>query len=420
MVSKRRHTILLVAILSLSCTIGFGQIKKEEIQVIDTTKSLEDAFAFFSDEIADYRVVALGEQTHTPDASFAIRAKLMEYLVEHHDFEVVLFEAGMFDLTVANDLVKETSSIDSLKGSLYGFWSKPTEHKGMFNYFQSVIDRKLPLRFGGFDCKLTSPYGRSQGRYTQKLTQVLQEAKANTSTSEYELYLKIWESIEADMQEGGLKSFSYKMEPEEKEEFLQLSRFFEEKLRSSGNDYWAQMMHTVDESVALYSDFRLLKAIFNKNSMLELNNRRDVLMAENLDYLLYEVYPDKKVLLIGATYHFVRNVSKISPSKVGLDLSRSITMGEIAHETGRDEFFVVGFTAPKTTKCKAKSENPNASLYCMQNDLGYEMAYFPLHKWNLAEADEDKQQVIEILHPKKPTQHPNWNHVLDAVVLINK
>ena len=144
-------------------------------------------------------------------------------------------------------------------------------------------------------------------------------------------------------------------------------------------------------------------------------------MAENLDYLLNHVYKEKKVILIGATYHFARNVSQMQPGKVsGLDLSKSVTIGEIMSESTREEIFVVGFTAPSRKNCKAKGNGKHQTLPCTRQGLGYDIAYFPLRQWPLSEPDLDKQLVVPILHPKSETRHPDWNGVLDAVVFINK
>ena len=407
-------------LLWLQATLSFGQINPDQVHAIDTTQTLEASFAFIGNEIGNTRVVALGEQTHTPDASFKVRAKLIEYLIEYKGFEVVLFEAGMFDLHVANKLATQTQAVDSLKKGLYSFWGKAPQHKRLFEYLGATINNgHKALTFAGFDCKLTSAYSRKDGQYLQALTRELKAINTPDVAEASATYLAIWAKIDADMKRGGLKSVAYKMKDKEKQRFLELSKQFQEVLTKTGNTYWAQIIRMVDESVVLYADFSMGKALTNKQFMLALNNKRDSLMAQNLDYLLHEVYKDKKVILFGATYHFARNVSLMQPKKVmGLDLSKSVTSGQILHNAGKEKIFVIGFTAPEPLKCNSKSLDTGSKLNCIQNTLGYNIAYFPLHQWNLQTAPADVQPIIKIVHPNSQTRHPDWNAVLDAVVLI--
>jgi erythromycin esterase-like protein len=392
-------------------------INPTQIQGIDTTKPLKESFAFMADEIGDARVVALGEQTHSPDVSFEIRAKLIEYLIENQGFEVVLFEAGMFDLHVASKNLKKTKDIADLQNALYSFWGKTEYHNQLFNYLQNKLTADQSIEFAGFDCKLTSRPVATTNIYTEMLREALKAANIDSTLSEYKRYIDIWQKIEENRKKGGLHSIVYPMTAAEKDEFLALSTFFQQKLKAAGNTLWSRMLHGIDQSIAMYSDFTMEKAQSDPALLLRINNKRDQLMANHLEYLLTEVYKNKKIILIGANYHFVRNVAKITPSNVaGLDFAQSITMGQLVQKTINENIFTIGFMAPEKYNCNT-DEN---ALGCLQQQAGYSVAYHPLHKWNLNEEDATQQQIIKLFMPQSPSKHPNWNEVIDAVVFINK
>ena len=397
------------------------KIEPSHIQAIDTTQSLEATFAFIAEEIGDSRIVGLGEQTHTPDVSFTIRAKLVEYLIEHQGFEVILFEAGMFDLHVAAANAIEQKDITELQDALYGFWGNTAFHNRLFTYLQSQLDACEDIAFAGFDSKLTSRQVATTDVYSKMLAHELSSAGVATTSDEYVEYLNTWQAIEESRKQGGIHALVFPMSNEEKERFLHLSDFFQKKLTAAGNRYWSRMISGIDESIAVYSDFSMEKVQADPSIMLQINNKRDSLMADNLQYLLEETYKDKKVILIGASYHFVRNVDKITPSTVmGLDFSKSVTTGQIINDRLDEKVFTFGFMAPTEYSCGDNTQGKTTTLGCLQQQAGYPIAYHPLHKWNLKEEDASQQQVIPLFMPQSPSQHANWNEVIDAVVFINK
>lgn len=385
-------------------------------------------FDFLKEEIGDKRIVAIGEQMHEDGATFALRAKMIEYLISEMDFDVILFEAGMFDLYAANSSTQTSKNIDSLKNGLYGFWKNADQHVELFAFLQEKFDSGSEITFGGFDCKLTSGYGRSNNNYTRLLSKhITRIDKDFADLPTFKDYLQFWMNIEADMNKGGLGSIAFKMDAEEKSTLMRYSQSVQEWLITQNELEWAQMVKTVDESVLLYSDFRLLKVLFNKEWVLSLNNRRDELMAENLSYLLSTKYAGKKVILFGATYHFARNIQTISPSKVkGIALDKSVTAGGLIYPEIQKDMYTIGFTAyegtygyikkgKKANKVKESSERSLSHQLANQN---YEAAFVSLENITTNHPFWQNNAVIRFLDYQTDTSSPDWSAVMDAVVFI--
>ena len=91
-------------------------------QVINAELPGKEDLQLLKKEIGDKRIVFLGEATHEDGATFEVRTKIVEFLMEEKDFDVVLFEAGMFDLMQANIEFQKTGKSGSIKKALWGFW----------------------------------------------------------------------------------------------------------------------------------------------------------------------------------------------------------------------------------------------------------------------------------------------------------
>jgi erythromycin esterase len=400
----------------------------ENVQPINLDSNDLDDLDFLKEVVGNKRIVAIGEQTHEDGATFGLRGKIIEYLIKEMGFKVILFEAGMFDLYVANEVTQASKQIDSLRNGLYGFWKNADQHDQLFTFLQEQLLTGTDIEFGGFDCKLTSAYGRKNSNYTRLLKQhVAKLDKDYSTTPAFDVYVQLWAKIEADMQKGGLASFAFKMNVVEKSTLLKQSKITQQWLSQKGEFEWAQMVKTVDESVVLYADFSLGKALFNKDWLLSLNNHRDELMAENLQYLLSTKYADKKVILFGAAYHFVRNIQTVTPRKVrGIALDRSVTTGGILYPEFHDEIYSIGFTAfdgtygyvkkgKKGSKVKKSSEK---SLSYQLANKNYEAAFVSLNKISNDSQYWFNNPVIRFLDYETDTSAPDWSAVMDAVVYI--
>ncbi|MFN7490608.1 MAG: erythromycin esterase family protein [Chryseotalea sp.] len=261
-------------------------------QVINAELPSKNELQLLKKEVGDKRIVFLGEATHEDGATFEARTKIVEFLTEEMDFDVVLFEAGMFDLLQANKEFQKTGKSESIKKALWGFW-KTQQLQSFYSFIEQRKAAGNNIEFAGFDCKFSSSYGFDNNNYSRFWETFFQEKNSAILKNEnFTNYMAVWKDIESGYQQtgmkGGLAKLRYKMSNKEKHSFRNLSIWMADELRKLGENKLTQLLRSNDEGIIAYSKTRLWKLILNKKSFLPINNRRDELMADNLRHLLSE------------------------------------------------------------------------------------------------------------------------------------
>ena len=426
--------VLLASIAAQSLFAQYPQLSDEWLsknaQVINTDLPGKEDLQLLKNEIGDKRIVFLGEATHFDGATFVVRTKIVEFLIDEMDFDVVLFEAGMFDLMQANIEFQKTGKSESIKKALWGFW-RTQQWQSFYSFIEQRKAAGNNIEFSGFDCKFSSAYGFDNNNYSRFLETIFQEKNPATLKNEnFTNYMAVWRDIESGYQKsgmkGGLAKMRYKMSKKEKESFRNLSTWMADELKKMGENKLAQLLRSTDEGIIAYSDTRLWKLILNRKSFIPVNNRRDELMADNLRHLLSEVYPDKKVIVIGATYHFIRNNQTIDPIKImGIPVHESVIAGDLIYKEFANEIYTIGFTSydgdygyPREGK-KGRAVTPpgaNSLEYQLAN-RGIEQAFVSLrHSAN--EPFFSNGTSLRLFGHSSNATSKNWHKVLDAVYFI--
>lgn len=101
------------------------------IQSFDDADTAE--FAILKSEFAGSKVVGLGEATHGTKEFYQYKAKLIKYLVEHHNLRVLVFESDMVGMESINDYVQSKGGL-TLEQAMNNY--------GLFDIYrtQEVVD----------------------------------------------------------------------------------------------------------------------------------------------------------------------------------------------------------------------------------------------------------------------------------------
>jgi erythromycin esterase len=264
------------------------------------------------------------------------------------DFDVILFESGLYDCKKANELLKQGESIDNtINNAIFEIWSKSLQCQNLFDYIKNNIDQ---IDIGGVDNQLT---GNFSNYLLHDLKNYLQSINVSYST------IPNWNEVETIIT-NFMDRVYYNTEPPEEAIINNFISALEqlivhlEDVKNLNNpsdiNFWIQEI----KNIINYSNFKWGQYGYETGDVMPaaIRRMRDEQMGRNLVWHAKENYPSRKIIVWAATYHNIRNLSRIkSPSNhtVNPNWADMTTMGEVAHDSLGSDVYSIGFTAYKGT-----------------------------------------------------------------------
>lgn len=271
--------------LKLLAQPNFEAVKENlvEIKSIDIYDESYLGYESFKQEIGNKTIVMLGEQTHGHGTTFTAKTKIIKYLVENMNFDVIAFESSFYEINkIWESDIEFSKKVDSVKSEIYGVWSKRSEVLPFFEY----VKRKEPrVDLTGFDCQHQMPYGKAN--YINDLKDFIKRknlsAKDNIEYSKFENTLK------------NLIKFDLKTKPSAKElsAFNTILDLVKSQLENGTLD--AEASFWIQEIASLKKEIR---SAWNPTNLKGVSRfaARDSAMAENLLWLVNSKYKGEKLL----------------------------------------------------------------------------------------------------------------------------
>jgi erythromycin esterase len=314
---------------------------------------------FIKTEIGDKQIVMIGEQDHFAGASIDAKARIVNYLIKEMGFEVILFEAGFYDVQKSVEYLKKENR-GGFRYSLYFLWAKSQNIIPFLDTLsKNAVNDKIYL--DGFDPKFTSIY--SSKFYISDLEQILNETEyIKSNQADWNIFKKLVQTA-ADKFDKKLTKFNAK----ERDLLYRVSRDINKVLVSANQTYWAQAVLTNTDILIEYSKISLKDMIANNEKAENLDNNRDSLMSENTKWLLENKYKGKKVIIWAASYHITKQPEIISSTSKDNFSGKKTLGGEIGN-IYKDKVYSIGFISyqgkygisfdkPKGTTMKPHNEN---------------------------------------------------------------
>lgn len=284
------------------------------------------------DILAGVRVVLLGEAHHGDGSDLLAKSRLVRFLHEEMDFDVLAFEASLYAVAKAWQAIKSGEPPhDALLKGVSRLWVNSEQVQPLIDYVGAAARTENPLELAGFDPQFSG--SAAEETLVSELTEFL-------GTNELTDLRVELEGGSGELLQAVLESRFYSDPASLPDSIGQLGfiRFLREVARdieaavdSREAKFWSQILR----STALQA-----RVLFDGAAGRGYDDSRDRQMAENLVWLANEYFPGRKIIVWAHTGHVMRN-----PTMLEREAWADYLMGDGVWEALGEESYVVGFSS---------------------------------------------------------------------------
>ncbi|HEY8023372.1 MAG TPA: erythromycin esterase family protein [Burkholderiaceae bacterium] len=242
----------------------------------------------FGVAVGNARVVVLGEQTHGEGDVYSLKVRLVEYLHEAKGFNVLVMESGLFEGDAIERARKTGNDVlDMAPGNIFFVYAKTDQARPVFAYIDSQRKAGTPLEFATFDSQHSGLL--SQSTMVDQLAAFLTETgSVLPQSNEWQLFKEQTQAL--------LKFSRAAPSPAIQDTYFQLSAQAEQCLSTTDKPalreraaFWRRVLASMRSQAKRFwaADDALADDI----------NQREEASADNLIWLLGDVFPEKKIVI---------------------------------------------------------------------------------------------------------------------------
>lgn len=326
-----KGTIVLLIILA-SIQLD-AQDNKPEIYSTQMNNSIDGELffntKFIDDLLKDKRIILLGELDHGDGTSMEIKSKVIKYLHEKHNFNLLVFESGLINCNALWTSTKEGNFIaQNASDHIYPIWSEVKETEKLFQYIDRQNQLGRTLQTVGIDPQFS-------GKRNEKVFIELLKTKLSSS----EIENKRFDEFSYEL---GIVSQWMKYPDKDKH------RITESTFNAHIEYYKKKVLPKVDSSEKelwnlYFENIQTLATIKweRREGSFEL---RDWQMFRNLTFWLNK-YSHEKVIVWAANAHIIRNDIHLSGRHSDHKLIGIKKLGDHIFSAYPDDTYSIAFTA---------------------------------------------------------------------------
>jgi erythromycin esterase len=274
------------------------------------------------------RVVQLGESGHGVAEFNLAKVRLTKFLHQEMGFDVIAFESPLYECYFAEQQVEAQPPSGVLRNCLIAVWHT-REVLPLFDYIRDAKRGPRPLTLAGFDIQ-------QRGWGEQGRAEFLREALVKIDPTYAEEVYQLDKEFQKKTIEGAANFAAYlKVEATRLiAAYDKLARFLAQT-RAKSKD---KLTNDFKKLAVAHQTARSLSQLIRHQTAADrmTSEIRDKGMAENLDFLLDELYPGKKVIVWAHNQHVRHKNEAIAAKPMRM-------MGSWLVGRHRKELYTIGF-----------------------------------------------------------------------------
>lgn len=242
--------------------------------------------------IGDKRIVMLDELTHGEGNVYAYKARVVRYLHAHKGFDVLVLESGLFDVARLWQLRAPVRTL--APGNIFYMYANSAEVWPLFDYLDAQRSSARPLQLAGLDGRLSGSLSRRElvpqlrAHFSRQKPDAAQAALLERYLGQVQRLL-----------DGQLLN----ADAAEQQQFLHDGHWLETRLAAPDNVHGADVFNSdgfwrrINASLQRMAEVAWQRQPFDAH---------DPVMAGNMQWLMQQAYPGRKVVVWGHLAHLNR------------------------------------------------------------------------------------------------------------------
>lgn len=274
------------------------------------------------------RIIQLGESGHGVAQFSMVKVRLIKYLHEQCGFDVIAFESGLYDCFTANGKISAETPLMNMKRSIFQVWHTE-EVLALFEYLKAQSATGHPLIISGFDIQMSSTYSYFGRAYDfKRMILPLDSVYAQSVYRQDSIFTQDSDINYLINNQSALKIFYDSLG-----HFLEINKF-------AILEHHPQELNLINVLIQTASmtppaiDMYVLNAQQNYPAGASLRDQR---MADNIDFIMNTLYPDKKIIVWAHNTHVCHKYAEVIGSGNAFK-----NMGQWLAERHRQEMYTIG------------------------------------------------------------------------------